>query len=73
MSENDSESPALDATTSQDAASSAKPATDVPPGIPAEIVGNTNDLVSRDWTGEAGETPEEVVEFEHDHEHGHQD
>lgn len=64
MSEHEDESPARDATTTHEA--------DVPPGIPAEIVGNTNDLVSRDWTADAGETPDEVVEHEHEHarEHG---
>lgn len=34
------------------------------PEIPPEIVGNTTDIVSRDWTATAGETPEELVENE---------
>ena len=34
------------------------------PQIPPEIVGNTTDIVSRDATATAGETPEELVENE---------
>jgi hypothetical protein len=34
------------------------------PQIPSEIVGNTTDIVSRDSTATAGETPEELVENE---------
>ena len=63
MSEHEDASPATEAARTPEA--------DVPPGIPAEIVGNTNDLVSRDWTAAAGETPEEVVEYEHEHAREH--
>ena len=55
---------------SQDRLANADDATEIPE-IPPEIVGNTTDIVSRDWTGVGGEAvdlDEEAVDLDEEEE-----